>query len=368
MFFKFTNPNNIDEEYTVEYKGQLNDHVETMKSTTTEDGEQFAYRPFSKKNRCQGAKFGAGQCDEAFANDNFQLLDDGSKPFCLCKYCQFVLIGEEEAKNMPHTAHAPVPTVVHPGTEKLITVPLLDDNDESTGESMTFRCVGGCPNIIVEGIMSSGLSIVNLSSELGNPEQLSAALKALGETKKFWNTQSEGVVRSSPHLTTSIYESGNAPGMSGRKDTWSPTRKMLEEAHPPFKEIFKMIEKIHECKIHDGHMTLSLTEKIGILSRKIGVMDEHGDKPFKFKPLKRGILSVSDSTSDGMYKIMRFSDMQYGRWVDIEVKHGTFIEMDRFFSGTDSPRYIHGVRNANGVYTLVMDYGKEPSPEGKTEE
>ena len=40
---------NIDEEYTVEYKGQLNDHVETMKSTTTEDGEQFAYRPFSKK-------------------------------------------------------------------------------------------------------------------------------------------------------------------------------------------------------------------------------------------------------------------------------------------------------------------------------
>ena len=69
-----------------------------------------------------------------------------------------------------------------------------------------------------------------------------------------------------------------------------------------------------------------------------------------------------------MYKIMRFSDMQYGRWVDIEVKHGTFIELDRIFSGTDSPRYIHGVRNAQGVYALVMDYGKEPLPEGKTEE
>ena len=86
-------------------------------------------------------------------------------------------------------------------------------------------------------------------------------------------------------------------------------------------------------------------------------MREHGDKPYPWKPWKRGVLTLGDNI-DGTPKVMRFTDMEYGRWVDIEIPHGTFIELGPTFSGTESPRYIHGIRNAQGTYSLVIDYGK----------
>ena len=124
------------------------------------------------------------------------------------------------------------------------------------------------------------------------------------------------------------------------------------------KEVFDDIERIHECEIHDGHATYICDEKLGPKSRKIGCMDEHIDKPYDWKPLFRLVLTIGRSNSG---KVMRFTDIKYGRWVDIPIDHGTCIRIDPIFSGTETGRYIHGVRGAEGTYTIVLDFGRTPA-------
>lgn len=74
--------------------------------------------------------------------------------------------------------------------------------------------------------------------------------------------------------------------------------------------------------------------------------------------MKRGILSLGNPVGgDKDRKIMRITDREYGRWVDIVIDNGTFIEMDLFYSGAINGRYTHEIRNADGVYSIIMDYG-----------
>lgn len=49
--------------------------------------------------------------------------------------------------------------------------------------------------------------------------------------------------------------------------------------------------------------------------------------------MKRGILSLGNPVGEKDRKIMRITDRKYGRWVDIVIDHGTFIEMDLVYSG-----------------------------------
>ena len=69
----------------------------------------------------------------------------------------------------------------------------------------------------------------------------------------------------------------------------------------------------------------------------------------------RGILYVGDSKAG---KVMRIHDQKYGRWVDIWLPHGTFIMFSTHAGGSSSPRYVHGVRNAEGTYTICFDFGQ----------
>ena len=75
------------------------------------------------------------------------------------------------------------------------------------------------------------------------------------------------------------------------------------------------------------------------------------------KTEKRGVLSSGRPVGKEK-KIMRINDRKYGRWVDIEIDHGTFIEMDLLYSGASSGRYTHSIRDADGTYAIVLDYGR----------
>jgi len=55
-------------------------------------------------------------------------------------------------------------------------------------------------------------------------------------------------------------------------------------------------------------------------------------------------------------KIMRIVDRETGRWFDVLIQHGTIIEMSRLAGGVNDKRWMHEVRNAQGSYTLVIEF------------
>jgi len=360
--FKFTNPK---KQFDVEWiEKKLASIASNEKTVSTEEGDLFSFTPYSKGCRCQAAKrFGIADCGGAYAVDWFKF---GGDEFGVCKGCQYAMLAEEEEKKkMKDQETAKVTGYVVPGSGgEIISIPLkylngkpVYESDGTTPKFIQVRVVGGISNVLMEGLISGELSITYWDEKLGDPAKISKFMKKVSETRKYWNSDAggDGTGRGSAYLSTSLpnnAEGGGAPGTSGRYDTWGPTRIALEE-YPPFKEFFEVVERDHECTIYDGHMTYTKPENKGYVTMK-----EHGDKKYPWKPWKRGILTLG-SNCHGDTKVMRFTDMEHGRWVDIEIPHGTFIELGPTFSGTESPRYIHGIRNAQGTYSLVIDYGKE---------
>ena len=310
-------------------------------------GEPFNFVYFSTRRKCTASKFG-GTCGGECA---VHVYDVDGKEQVFCLICAHELMGEKQAKkSLPDRTKAPVTKVVESGVETPFNATLPGGM-----RVVPQLCNGGAPNVAKEGILNGSLSITSLAEELGNVEDLYAFMENLAKNEEFWTQVVEGVTRNSSYLNTSKFESHENPGTSGRKDHWAPTRTDLEK-HQPFKKFFRDVEARHKCEIKSGHMTCILSYLISNKLKVTGKMNPHGDKDYRNKPLKRGVLTVGD-TKTGT-KTLRIIDMEYGRWVDIPCPHGTFIEFDYIFSGTHCPRYVHGVRNAEGTYSLVLDYGR----------
>jgi len=352
----FTDPHDANKTYPARFKRQIKDRNQKVRSGTTVDGEDFPYQDI-KKNKCECCKKLDinDECDD-WANDVWEVFIDGEwKEVKICKWHAFKLLGREEQEaslKLPHQVEAPVTDIVDFGQPyTLVNVILADEVSV-----VKYPCSGGCPDLLREGALKK-LTILNIASELGDEENIVALVNSFNNSKN-WRTKSDGVKRSSSHYTSDFYDGAGAqggPGASGRPDTWSPTREQWEAASPALKEFFEKIERKYECKIHDGHATYISKEKFSNKSRKVGCMDAHTDKWYELKPLLRAVLTIGKSENG---KFMRFTDMEYGRWVEIPIEHGTCVMLDPLFAGTTTGRYIHGVRGAEGTYTIVFDFGR----------
>jgi len=341
-------------------------HQERHILRTTMDDEEIDFHYYTNNHSdwgCQGHEYGCKKCD-AFAARKFKLLpteeelelNPGAKPKVVpfCATCGYWLMGGK-VPDGDKDGKAPVGEPVQPGAREIIQT-----EKEGSNVITEWICRGGNTEILGEGAYDGGLNKINFADKLGDIPQLSQGLKEADENGVY-NTASHGVSRESPHLSSAPYQDGGPPpGQAGYESNWLETREKLGTAHPPFEEVFKEIEECNGCDIFDGHITYSLLEKmVGSTAAKtiIGYFHQHGDKPFHGKTEKRGILSSGRPVGKEK-KIMRINDRKYGRWVDIEIDHGTFIEMDHLYSGSSSGRYTHSIRDADGTYAIVLDYGK----------
>jgi len=102
------------------------------------------------------------------------------------------------------------------------------------------------------------------------------------------------------------------------------------------------------------------TSKQGGRKKGRGKRKRRGDKKWgrhrlhadgQYCGMRRAILSFATD-----YKIMRIEDRETGRWFDILVQHGTVVDMSRQIGGVSDKRWMHSVRNAQGSYTLAIEY------------
>ena len=348
----------------------LPDKPETLEGSriqrTTMDGEEIDFCPYTNSISnwgCRGHDYGCTKCD-AFAARKFLLCptkeelelnpDAQPKTVPFCATCGYWLMGGK-VPDGDKDGYAPV---VYPPVRRGERV-MFETFRLGSAVPTKWICRGGNLEIFEEGTLDGGLNNINFAKKLGDIQQMSQGLK-VADDNGVYNTASHGVHRESPHLSSSPYDGGPPPGQPGYESNWPETREKLEAAHPPFGEVFKEIEECNDCKIFDGHITHSLLVKmVGSTAAKtiIGYFHPHGDKPFHGKTEKRGVLSSGRPVGKER-KIMRINDREYGRWVDIEIDHGTLIEMDLFYSGASSGRYTHSIRDADGTYAIVLDYGK----------
>jgi len=322
------------------------------------DYSEYTYN--KKEWGCDSALFGYGECD-AFAANKFEVYcqdtTNQKSVVKICACCHKQLMNDEEGENEKLNEEL-YPSKVAPISRVFVPREPADAEefvvDTLSGGTMKWKVAGGCANILAEGGAWGGLTNRNYGSSLfSDTSTLSKALGVMDQNRHIMNTVSDGDSRGHSHSTSASY-AGSAPGTNSYQSTWPRTREILEKEYPPFKDFFKEIETDHECKISDGHIDLPLVENG---DKKIS-FEQHVDKPFFGKCVKRGILSLGNPLdSDKDRKIMRITDREYGRWVDVVIDHGTFIEMDLVYSGAINGRYTHEIRNADGVYSIIMDYG-----------
>ena len=314
---------------------------------------------------CEGSNYGCKPCN-ALAADRFEVpptqaelgVNPDAQPVLrnLCKVCCYQLM-DGRVPNGANNEIAPVSCIVIPGDE--VQFKAMHANNE---DSSTFTLAGGCPNLAAEVTYMGKLTLTNQADKMGDVKAFSSAIKVADE-QKINNTDSNGESRLSGHITTAWYDDPYMPGQKGRTDTWKRTRDILTSAHPLLGGIFEEIEtcnNLGEGGIYDGHMDNSRVERVdgAPASHEPGKFDEHTDGCALDKPTKRGILTGGRPIGKpGQRKIMRISDRKYGRWVDIIIDHGTLIEMDLELSGAISGRFTHSIRDAQGTYAIIMDYG-----------
>ena len=289
----FIDPHDANKTYPARFKRQIKDRNQTVRSGTTGDGEDFAYQDI-KKNKCECCKkLGiTDECD-VWANDVWEVYIDGVwKEVKICKWHAFKLLGREEqgaSLKLPHQVEALVTDIVDIGDPTLVNVILADKVSV-----VKYPCTGGCPDLLREGALKK-FTMLNIASALGDEKNIVALVNEFNDSKN-WRTKSDGAGRSSSHCNSGFYGGAGAhygPGVSGRPDTWSPTREQWEAASPALKEFFAKIERDYECEIHNGHATYISKEKFSNKSRKVGCMDDHTDKWYELKPLLRAVLTTT---------------------------------------------------------------------------
>lgn len=273
-----------------------------------------------------------------------------------CMMCIFQKRGNperwgEQSKWLPLADQGPTQHVIPTGIFKRVRI--FDRKGKPTDVIVDILHEAYCMDI-------PGLAVFYVPSKLGAPRLVTEHFETLDKAG-FWRTKSKGRKRGFvPHHTTSDYNGSN-PGTPGYRNTWPMSLEMIEKHVPKLYKFIKLIESKSNSKVIK-HAHITFTDVVVEATKGKGdewliTFIEHVDKPYEGKMAFRGMLTYGRHPQwrEGKKKILRIIDRECGRWVDILCDHGTYIQMDRLYSGLTG-RFSHMVINGHGTACLIMDY------------